>query len=285
MRVGHVFDLLAAYAEDQLNDQQRARVDHHLTRCVSCQQSLADIRAGIVLASAIGREPMPAPVAARIQDHIARGVGTSTLEERVDITPLFWRVAAAILLLVASTALYWQMNRPWIRLYAASVAPSQFEREGRRLHERIKSGDAPPTFRSTDEQALWRWLATQHAPVTSMVVSRPEAERAQIVPVGAAVYELGRVRTSVLSYRIDGRPVTLALASSRDIQDAPAPGWWSKRVFHRQEPGGINTLTWTVGGGTYVMVSELQGAGQKACRICHTAPRFLEAIGRLNAEN
>ena len=56
-------------------------------------------------------------------------------------------------------------------------------------------------------------------------------------------------------------PVTLTLALARDVPDAPAAGWWTKRVTHRRDASGRNTLTWTVGGGTYVMVSELEGAG------------------------
>jgi hypothetical protein len=111
-----------------------------------------------------------------------------------------------------------------------------------------------------------------------MQVVRPNDERSQFVPLGAAVQTLDGARTSVLAYRIDGRPVTLAQALARDVPDAPPTGWWTKRVMHRRDANGINTLTWTVGGGTYVLVSELEGAGQRACLICHTAPKFKERI-------
>ena len=75
--------------------------------------------------------------------------------------------------------------------------------------------------------------------------------------------------------------MTLALALSGDVPNAPEAGWWTKRVTHRRDANGTNTLTWTVGGGTYVMVSELDGAGQRACLICHTAPAFRERITML----
>jgi hypothetical protein len=54
-------------------------------------------------------------------------------------------------------------------------------------------------------------------------------------------------------------------------------------VGHRRDATGASTLTWTVGGGTYVMVSELDGAGQRACLICHTTPRFRAALERLSS--
>ena len=92
---------------------------------------------------------------------------------------------------------------------------------------------------------------------------------------------IGGAKTSVLAYRIDGRPVTLALALTHDVPNAPAAGWWTKRVMHRRDGVGVNTLTWTVGGGTYVMVSELGDAGQRACLICHTAAKFRQRVEQL----
>jgi len=103
------------------------------------------------------------------------------------------------------------------------------------------------------------------------------------VPVGATVRELAGARTSVIAYRIDGQPVTLMLALEGDVPDAPSAGWWSKRVTHRRDARGAHTLTWTVGGGTYVLVSELGGYGQQACFICHTDEKFQRPILGLSA--
>ena len=74
------------------------------------------------------------------------------------------------------------------------------------------------------------------------------------------------------------------LARQRDIPDAPSAGIWSKRVTHRRDDRGVNTLTWTVGGGTYVLVAELDGYGQRACFICHTDDRFEEPIAALRLQ-
>ena len=280
MLFGHVFSQLAAYAEHQLNDSERARVERHLATCDECRTSLAEIRTGIAFASELRAEPMPTDLGTRIRAELTSSQPLPHVREASPRRTM-WRTAAAALLVMTLIGAYWQVNRPWVQLHAASTDPTTFERQGRALHDRITSGAAPLAFESTDEQALWQWLASQRAPVTSMAISRPPEQRSQFVAQGAAVHDLDGVRTSVLSYRIDGRPVTLALASSRDVRHAPVAGWWSKRVIHRQESDGTNTLTWTVGGGTYIMVSELEGAGQKACLICHTTPRFAEAIARL----
>jgi anti-sigma factor RsiW len=275
----HVFNQLAAYAEDQLDAPKRSRVDRHLTHCKQCRSALEDIRRGISLASTLHAEAMPDDVSRRIRS----SMGTHPI---APLDALWWRplrfALPALPSLVLATGLYWHLNRPWIRLEAAAAAPTAFEQQGRELHDRINAGAAPLAFTAADEHALWQWLASQGAPVTSMAISRRDPTSAQFAPQGAAIHTLGGARTSVLSFRIDGRPVTLALARAQDVPEAPSPGWWSKRVTHRREPGGLNTLTWTVGGGTYVMVSELDGAGQQACTICHTSPRFTNALRRLS---
>jgi anti-sigma factor RsiW len=274
---GHVIDDLAAYAEDQLEVADRERVARHLQACDDCRHELERIRHGIELASQLTAEPMPADVAARIRSRIASAV-PDAVDRTIARRGAWWRAAAAVILLGAGVALFWQVNRPWVRLDAAAPTPTRFEREGRQLHDQLVTGAMPLAFVSSDERALWQWLDSQGAPVTSMRVVRPADERTQFVPLGAAVRTIDGATTSVVSYRIDGRPVTLALAMSRDVPDAPPAGWWTKRVMHRRDSGGANTLTWTIGGGTYVMVSELDGAGQRACLICHTAPTFRDRI-------
>jgi len=277
---GHVFDDLAAYAENQLDATRRAAIERHLAACADCRRSLARIKEGIALASQLTAEPMPADTAARIRSALLDTPVRDRSQSGTD-GPRPWLAAAAMLLAGIAIGLYWHLNRPWIEMQTVTTAPTTFEEEGLGLHDDVRGEPAVLSFRSDDEQALWQWLDAQGAPVTSMVIDRPEAERARFVPVGAAVRTLGGAQTSVLSYRIDGRPVTLALARAHEVADAPPAGWWTKRVTHRRGPDGVNSLTWTVGGGTYVMASELDGAGQRACLICHTSAKFAEAVNRL----
>ena len=278
----HVTDELAAYAEDQLEPASRRRVERHLQGCDACHTELATIRQGIALASHLERDTMPADVDARIRQAIA-GAGLPAASSRAARGVRWWQSAAAAVLVLGGIGLYWHVNRPWVQLHAASDSATAFERDGRALHDRLRAGTAQLSYTSADEHALWQWLASQRAPVTSMRAERPVAERAQFVAIGATVQTLGAATASVLAYRIDGRAVTLALAESEAVPDAPAAGWWTKRVMHRRDANGTNTLTWTVGGGTYVMVAELDGSGQRACLICHVTPRFRQRLQGLHS--
>ena len=272
----HVFDRLAAYAERQLDAADAAAVERHLRDCAQCRGALEEIRRGIALASELEPMPMPAHVAARIRREILHGRPGGRA------VPAWLRVAAAALALLTGVAVYWQVNRPWADLRAAESSATAFEREGRAVHDRVAGGNLRLAFATSDEHEVWRWLASQRAPVTSLRPNRSPADRRRFVPVGAVVETLAGARTSVISYRIDGAPVTLMLAHENEVPDAPPPGWWSKRVAHRRDGNGVNTLTWTVGGGTYVLVSELEGYGQRACFICHTDERFQRPISAMS---
>jgi hypothetical protein len=217
-------------------------------------------------------------------EEIASAMRARLLAARLEPRPAWrrrvLRAAAAILLVVGAAGIYWQVNRPWAQLRAAAAEPTAFEREGRALHDRLLAGERID-YATSDERDAWRWLGERRAPVTSLVANRDEDGRARFVPLGAAVRDVAGVRASVLAYRVDGEPVTLVLARAGDVPDAPRSGLWSKRVTHRRDERGVNTLTWTVGGGTYVLVSELEGYGQQACFICHTDPSFQEPIREL----
>jgi anti-sigma factor RsiW len=278
----HVVHLLAAYAERQLDPNRHARVAHHLATCDACREALDEIRRGIALASELEPVAMPPDVAARVREEIVNSKPAEVA--RSTASNWWWKAAAAMVAALLGVAVYWQVNRPWAELHAAALPPTDFEREGRELHDLIRDRRDALEYQTADDADAWRWLEAQGAPVTSLRPVRSVADKARFVPLGVTVQRLGGARTSVLEYRIDGRPVTLMLARQRDVSDAPSAGLWSKRVTHRRDERGVNTLTWTVGGGTYVLVSELDGYGQQACFICHTDSRFQEPIAALHLQ-
>lgn len=277
-RDDHEFDQLAAFAESQLDDGIRARVATHIEACMECRRAYEEIRRGIALAAEIDGGSMALPLAAAMRERFVNGE-MLTVRRRWHHVGV-WS-AAAVLLFAVGILLYWQAHRPWAELRAADAEPTAFEQQGREIHRSFAAG-APVDFAAARDPDLWRWLAEEGAPVTSIRPAHAPEDASRFVPVGAAVRTVAGAKASVLSYRVDGRPVTLVLAHARDVTDAPPPGWWKKRVTHRRDANGANILTWTVGGGTYVLVSELEDYGQRACFVCHTDRRFQQAIGALS---
>jgi anti-sigma factor RsiW len=273
MSSGHEHDRLAAFAEGELDAGEAEAVAAHLEACAVCQAALSAVRRGIALAGELQAEPMPEPIARAMRDRLA---GAATRPSRLP-----WWTAAAVLALIVGAGAFWQFNRPWAQLREATASPTTFEREGRALHEALLAG-GQPDYVPADDADGWRWLGEQGAPVAGLLPAHRPDERARFVPVGAAVRSIGTARASVMTYRVDGRPVTVVLANTRDVANPPAAGLLSKRVTHRRDAAGRNVLTWTIGGGTYVMVSELDGYGQRACFVCHTDARFQRTISALS---
>lgn len=268
----HEHDRLAAYAEGELAADAAAVVAAHLDACASCRAALAEVRRGIALANELEAEPMPEALAAAMRGRLAAAPRGARLP--------WWTAAAAAIAVVVGLGAFWQLNRPWAQLREATAAPTAFEREGRALHEALMAGGRLEYVPSDDADG-WRWLDDQRAPVAGLLPSHQPEERARFVPVGAGVRPIGAARASVMAYRVDGKPVTVVLANTREVANAPPAGLLSKRVTHRRDEAGRNILTWTIGGGTYVMVSELDGYGQRACFVCHTDSRFQRTISAL----
>jgi hypothetical protein len=77
---GHLdLDRLAEHDEGLLTDIEAAAAEAHLRDCLACREQLAGIRATRALLGALPAEPMPAAVAARIDEALAGAVGTATV--------------------------------------------------------------------------------------------------------------------------------------------------------------------------------------------------------------
>lgn len=262
----HELDRLAAFAEQQLDVEAMAEVERHLIHCGECRAMLADIRRSIALTTELDAVVLPDDIAAAIR---ARVIPPRRSRR--------WLSAAAVLLAMLGAGLYWQINRPWATMRATAAEPTVFEQQGRALHAELAAGHQLD-YAAVDDRDAWNWLAAQHAPIAGLLPAHSPEDRGRYRVIGAAVRSLAGTRASVVAYRIDGKPVTLVLANRREIANAPPAGLLSKTVTHRRDDNGANVLTWSVGGGTYVMVSELDDHGQRACFVCHTTPKFQSTI-------
>ena len=110
---GHLdLDTLAEFDAGLVDESAAARMQSHLDRCESCHAELARLRTTRALVSTLPHEPMPAPVAARIDAALAEAADTPAT---TTVVPLErrrrWRntptlagaaAAAAVVLLVAA---------------------------------------------------------------------------------------------------------------------------------------------------------------------------------------
>ena len=151
-------ELVAAYALDALDDDDRRRFEQHLADCGQCADELASLREAAG-ALAYGVEPVPPP--AGVRDRILGEIR----DERADVRPLrrgYALPAAAALAAVAAVAAI------GVGLWATSLSRSlDSERDARRAQERalavvasadrrvpVAGGDATLALTPTGEAAL-----------------------------------------------------------------------------------------------------------------------------------
>lgn len=294
---GHVTEDLLRFDEGLLPSTRAAAVERHVRGCHRCAQHLESIRrARQALQMELGPQTMPEPLSDSLRQSIVSGTPPSSgsdtrwpiadrLPHADSRSPLShlrvlgfggWAIVTIALLLLGGTG--WHAGRPWIGLYDTSAPPMAFERAARALHEQGAQGGLSLDFESTSPAAIRGWLHDSGAPVAKLV-TQPADNPARIVPVGAAVARLRGGAASLVRYEIDGHPVTLMTADA-GATTGPSASWpMSKQITHRRD-SGLDALTWTTGGQTYVLVSDLPGRGTQACLLCHADPRFRQAVSR-----
>lgn len=265
---GHVTADLLAFAEGTLAEPRARVVTAHVERCERCRAELEAIRnaAGI-----LRQELVPHEVPAARADAMREAV-TST-PRRAPSLPR-WAVAAACVVFAA--AIGWQIGRPWIVLSNA-VAAVPLEREARRLHAGLRTGTSVE-FRSSSPPEIRKWLESQRAPVASLARG---SEAGPFEPIGASVVWIAEQNVSLVRYAIDGEDVTLLTARAGTVGGAPGSWPLSKQIRHRLDES-TGALTWTTGGQTYALVSDLPGRGLRACLMCHDDARFTRAVAALD---
>ena len=114
-------DLIALYASGDLNDEDRARVEAHLEGCAKCRRDLAAMRGLVELVSSERVTP-PDDLAARITEHVRRGVVTPVAPR----SSVRWSVAlgiasVAVVVFAAGIVVGFQLPGSMVQQYVARL--------------------------------------------------------------------------------------------------------------------------------------------------------------------
>lgn len=254
---------LMRLADGVLPAAEAAGVSVHLESCDRCRGVLAELEDGVELARGLHVSRLPARRAEAIR---------RTLEEApIGVTrPRGRRIgvwAAAVAVVVGSLGFFFA-TRPVLAFRPGLAEPLPFEELALRAHRALLSGapaldvesSSVPDIRAfLGERGLHLGLATQKGGEP-----RIEIEGARLLPGhGAPV--------GAVSYKVDGRDVTLLVTHAAEVPQAPRWGPFGKRISVRTV-GRLSLLTWSNSGNAYTLVSDLPGHGETACFICHTDP-------------
>ncbi len=251
--------LLAAYLDGELVDGEGALVEGHLQSCDECRRILrseADVASAI--AAGIPRHRAPEALGEGVRSLVRR-------RSRRRRWPL--AAAAAVVLLVA--LLSW---RPGFA--PRSVEDPELVAVAVHSHLRYADGRLPLEFLSHEPDEVSRWFDGR-VPFHVTIPAYPVApgERKFYVLEGARLVTVGGDYAAYLAYRMDGRPISLLIASAEKVKPSGRDTvTWGHLTFHSESAAGLKVITWSDNGLTYALASDVAVSGARSCMVCHGAP-------------
>ncbi len=269
---------LTLYLDNELQGDERATVEAHLSECEAC----AAIFARELSFLDTVRKSGPLHVASPELRHKVRHI----LNEgrRVPEKPrrrFRWGVAiAAGLLVLLLPVLVWRIAR---QTDPAVTNPSSFALMAADTHLRHVRGQLPLEMESADPQKISRWFAGKVNFSVQLPNYQESSGQEKVYTLeGARLVGLQNDYAAYVAYRMKERPITLVITSGSVAKPSGGEVIASKGLrFHYNAIDGLKVITWSDRGLTYALVSDLEERGQQSCIVCHEGTKdqdFIEPL-------
>lgn len=268
---------LTLYLDNELQGDERATVEAHLSDCESC---------AALFARELGflntiRESGPL--------HDASPELRSRVEQilKVERAPsrgsrLRWPVAvAAGLLVLLLPVLVWRLvrqNQPAPVAQACSFALMAAD-----THLRHMRGQLPLETESANPQEISTWFANKVNFRVKLPNYQESSGQEKLYTLeGARLVGYQNDYAAYVAYRMKDRPISLVITSDSTAQPSGGVEIASKGLkFHFNAIDGLKVITWSDRGLTYALVSDFEERGQQSCIVCHEGTRdqdFIEPL-------
>lgn len=263
---------LNLYLDDELRGDERVDFENHLRDCQSCR-SLAQAEQRFLDSV---RTSKPLYVASPELIDRVRSVLNSAPMVSVDAwqqrrsskrSRIIATIAAAALLLLLLPILIWRARD---RVPSSSGA-SSFALMAAETHLRHLRGQLPLEMMSTEPREVSEWFVNK-------VDFRVKIPNYQEAPGLEKLYTMEGARlvaykndyAAYVAYQMNDHPISLVITSDSVAQTSGGEEIQAKGlIFHYNAIQGLKVLTWSDGGLTYALVSDLEERGQKSCVVCH----------------
>ena len=246
---------LHAYVDGELAAAETLALEAHLVECAGCREEFETLLASVETVRGAGGLYEP-PQASR--ERVTRLVTHHHRRLR------WWRVGAAVSLVTILCGGYALLNQ---RLESRD----RFAAFAAEAHLRYARGAMPLDIYSDRPAAVADWLSDR-LPFRLTLPNYPEpaGQAKKYVLAGARLQQYGENDVAYLAYRMDGRPISLLIASSSRIVPRGGSVYQSGGLtFHSNSEKGLQTITWVDRGLSYALVSDLHSVGAESCVVCH----------------
>jgi anti-sigma factor RsiW len=265
---------LTLYLDDELQGEERATVEAHLSECEACASIFArelEFLNGV-------RESGPL--------HVASPALRARVEETLNERPARrhglrygWLVAtAAGLLVILLPVLVWRMVR--IQEPSSAKQPSSFALMAAETHLRRTRGQLPLEMESASPQDISTWFSNKVNFRVKLPNYQESSGQAKLYTLeGARLVGFQNDYAAYVAYRMGDRPISLVITSESAAKPSGGEEIAARGLtFHYNAINGLKVLTWSDRGLTYALVSDLDERGQQSCIVCHEGTKDQDLI-------
>jgi len=270
------------YLDDELQGEERAMVEAHLSDCESCAALFArELNFLNAVRESASLHVAPPELRAKVQKILGEGPKVVELARPRRAARVSWLVAAAAaLLLLLLPLLVWRIIK---QSNAPAVKASSFALMAADTHLRHMRGQLPLEMESESPQDISSWFLNKVNFSVKLPNYQESSGQEKLYTLeGARLVYYQSDYTAYVSYRMKDRPISLVITSESVAKPSGGEEIASRGLrFHYNAIDGLKVITWSDRGLTYALVSDLEERGQKSCIVCHQGTRdqdFIEPL-------
>jgi anti-sigma factor RsiW len=279
---------MTLYLDDELQGDERAAIEAHLSECESCAAVFArELSFLNVVRESAPLHVAPPELRAKVQQIVNEEQQVAAEWTAPRVTPprrshFGWMVAvAAVLLVLLLPVVVWRVvkhNEP-----PALKSPSSFALKAADTHLRHVRGELPLEMESAQPQDISSWFMNKVRFSVKLPNYQESSGQEKLYTLeGARLVSYENDYAAYVAYRMKDRPISLVITSASVAnpsggEEIPARGL----TFHYNAIDGLKVLTWSDRGLTYALVSDLEERGQQSCIVCHEGTKDRDLIDPL----
>ena len=272
---------LTLYLDNELQGEERATVETHLSECEACAAFFAR---ELNFLEAIRKSGPLHEASPELRDKVRQilSEGRRVPAARVPGRRRWIVAVAAGLLVLLLPVLVWyfvkQTGGPPVS------GPSHFALMAADTHLRHVRGELPLEIEASDDpQKISSWFANKVKFSVQLPNYQESSGQEKLYTLeGARLVYYENDYTAYVAYRMKDRPISLVITSESVAKPSGGEEIASRGLrFHYNAIDGLKVITWSDRGLTYALVSDLEERGQKSCIVCHQGTKdqdFIEPL-------
>ena len=280
---------LTLYLDDELQGEERATIEAHLSECESCASIFARELSFLKSVSESGPLHVASP---ELRVKVEELLSERQISSRIPVAKakqsllgrrrrFAWLVAAAALLILLLPIVVWRMTR---RTDTSPIKrPSSFALMAADTHLRQTRGQLPLEMESASPQDISAWFSNKVNFRVKLPNYQESSGQEKLYTLeGARLVGFQNDYAAYVAYRMGDRPISLVITSESAAKPSGGEEIAARGLmFHYNAINGLKVLTWSDRGLTYALVSDLDERGQQSCIVCHEGTKdrdFIEPL-------